>query len=278
MSSKQKAIVLAVVSDVHVGSTLGMVPEDGVKLDDGGVYNPSANNVWLWKCWKDYWEKVRAARRRAKLCIIYNGDFYEGDHHGTTQIISKNPETIDYLSDEVYKIPKALRPDYQIVVRGTEAHSGASGAVEEAFARRIGATEDPDNNTHSWWMFKGEFNGLLVEAQHHGKIGRLPWTKSNALNQQASQILQEYAERDRRPPALVFRSHMHKWADSYKANRKVRLIQTPAWQLKTAFAHKVAPNSPPDIGGIIVTIEPDSSYHVQEELYDQPRRATWVAT
>ena len=119
MSSKQKAIVLVVVSDVHVGSTLGMVPEDGVKLDDGGVYSPSEKNVWLWDCWRDYWERVRTARKEAgpatKLGVLYNGDFYEGDHHGTTQIISKNPETIDYLSDEVYKIPKALRPDYQLL-------------------------------------------------------------------------------------------------------------------------------------------------------------------
>ena len=282
MSSKRKAIVLAVVSDVHVGSTLGMVPEDGVRLDDGGVYSPSERNVWLWECWRDYWERVRDARKAAgpgsRLGILYNGDLYEGDHHGTTQIISGNPETIDYLSDKVYSVPRALRPDWQIVVRGTEAHSGASGAVEEAFARRIQATEDAENNTHSWWVFRGEFNGLLIEAQHHGKFGRLPWTKSNPLAQQANHIFFEHAERDRRPPSLVFRSHMHKWGDSWKANRKVRVIQTPAWQDKTAFAHKVAPNSPPDIGGLIVTIQPDASYHVQEELYEDREEATWVAT
>jgi hypothetical protein len=273
---KSKAVVLAIVSDVHCGSTLAMVPPEGVRLDDGGTYRPSKVQSALWKNWEDFWSRVGEQRRKAKatLYILWNGDLFEGDHHRTTQIISSNQETSDYLIDRVYSVPKALRPKHQFVVRGTEAHVGASGATEEAFAHRIRATQDEEADTWSWWHFKGEINGVLITAQHHGKFGRLPWTGQNALNQQAAHIFHEYAKRKERWPDLVLRSHMHRWGDSYKA-QPVRLIQTPAWQMKTAFAHKVAPNSPPDIGGIVVQIEVDGSFQVEEHLYVPRETRPW---
>ena len=38
----------AVVSDLHCGSTLGLCPPEGVQLDDGGQYLPSAAQKALW--------------------------------------------------------------------------------------------------------------------------------------------------------------------------------------------------------------------------------------
>ena len=274
----RKPAVLAVVSDIHCGSTVAMVPPEGVRLDDGGTYHPSKAQLWLWNCWEDFWNRVAAERRRLKadLYILYNGDLYEGDHHHTTQIVSANPETQDYLASRVFGLPRKLRPKHQFVIRGTEAHVGTAGATEEAFARTINATKDEENDTWSWWHFKGEIAGVIVEAQHHGKFGRLPWTGANALNQQAAHVFMEYAKRGERHPDLVFRSHMHRWGDSYKA-QPVRLIQTPAWQLKTAFAHKVAPNSPPDIGGIVCVLR-NGKAEVEEHLYEPERSEPWRDT
>jgi len=272
--------VVAVVSDIHCGSTLAMVPPEGVRLDDGGTYHPSKAQTWLWKCWTDFWETVREARKKADLYIIYNGDLYEGDHHRTTQIMSANPETQDYLSDRVFGVPRSLTPNYEFVVRGTEAHVGVAGATEEAFARReleqhkINVVKDQNVGTHSWWHLRAEINGVLIDAQHHGKFGRLPWTGPNAVLQQAAHVFMECARSGIRHPDIAIRSHMHRYGDSYKA-QPTRLIQTPAWQLKTAFAHKVAPNSPPDIGGLIVTIEPDGLYSVEEMLYIPEASEPW---
>lgn len=274
-----KPAIIAVVSDIHCGSTVAMVPPEGVRLDDGGTYRPSKVNSWLWKCWEDFWQRVKEQRKRAKadLYIVYNGDFFEGDHHRTTQIISSNPETGDYLADRIYSVPKALRPKHQFFVRGTEAHVGASGASEEAFARRVRATKDEENDTWSWWYLKADINGVIVEALHHGKIGRLPWTTQNALTQQAAHIFMEHAQRGERHPDISIRSHMHRWGDSYKA-QLTRVIQTPAWQMKTAYAHKVAPNSPPDIGGIIIEIDIDGKYEIEEHLYVPKESKPWRST
>ena len=270
----RKAVV-AVVSDVHVGSTLAMVPPEGVRLDDGGTYLPSKHQEWLWKCWEDYWEEVRKARAKADLYALYNGDLFDGDHHGTTQIISRNSEDIDYLTSRVFGVPRRLKPNYQFVIRGTEVHVGVSGASEEAFARTYQTTSDKVNKTHSWWHLQAEINGVLIDAQHHGKFGRLPWTGPNAVLQQAAHVFMESARAGLRHPDIAIRSHLHQYGDSYKA-QPTRLIQTPAWQLKTAFAHKVAPNSPPNIGGLIITIEPDGQYDVEEMLYVPEKVEPWL--
>ena len=270
------SVVVAVVSDIHCGSTVAMVPPEGVRLDDGGTYHPSKVQSWLWKCWEDFWTRVGALKRskKADLYIIWNGDLFEGDHHRTTQIISSNPETSDYLIDRIYSIPKGIKPKHQFVVRGTEAHVGASGAAEEAFARRIRATKDETNDTWSWWHLRADINGNLIDAQHHGKLGRLPWTKANAVNQQAAHIFHEHAMRKQRWPDLAFRAHMHRFADSYK-NHPVRVVQMPCWQMKTAFAHKVAPNTPPDIGGIVTVFDVDGNYTVDEILYVPKEDKAW---
>jgi len=278
MAPKARHTVVAVVSDLHCGSTLGMVPPEGVRLDDGGTYEPSKVQQWLWTCWEDFWGEVRTLKQqhKAQLYTIFNGDFFDGDHHRTTQIVSANPETQDYIADRVYSVPRALKAAEQFMIRGTEAHVGASGAVEESFARRHRMTRNPEDEAWSWWHLEMEINGILVEAQHHGKMGQLPWTKSNAVMQQAAHVFMERATRGVRHPDVSFRSHMHRWADSYKA-QPTRLIQTPAWQMKTAFAHKVAPNSPPDIGGIVMHIPPNGKYTIEEHLYVPEERAPWRA-
>jgi hypothetical protein len=48
--------------------------------------------------------------------------------------------------------------------------------------------------------------------------------------------------------------------------------------LKTAHAHKVAPESIADIGGLIVTITPDGRYDVEAKLYCPELPSTWKAT
>ena len=57
--------VLAVVSDLHCGSTLGLCGPEPVELDDGGLYTPSAIQRWLWERWADYWRRVEVARQGA---------------------------------------------------------------------------------------------------------------------------------------------------------------------------------------------------------------------
>ncbi len=249
-----------------------------MRLDDGGRYEPSKAQRWTWECWTDYWASVAkiVKERKAQLRVVYNGDMFEGDHHHTSQIISRHPEPSAYIADRVFGVPRALKPAHTFIVRGTETHVGPSGASEEAFARSLKAEKNPDGERWSWWDLPMEANGRLLDFRHHGRMGQRPWTKANVVALLAASIFYEHAAKRLRYPDLAIRSHFHQHADSHDSH-PVRVIQTPAWQLKTSYAHKVAAESLADIGGIVVVVEPDGRIDVATKLYRVEERKPWAA-
>ena len=66
MAPTKRPVVLAITSDHHTGSTLGLCPPEGVRLDDDGSYKPSRAQLWLWANWLDYWKAVAAIRDQHK--------------------------------------------------------------------------------------------------------------------------------------------------------------------------------------------------------------------
>jgi hypothetical protein len=274
----KRPVVVAITSDHHTGSTLGLCPPEGVRLDDDGKYVPSKAQLWLWDKWLDYWKAVAKIRDQyqAELRCVYNGDLSEGDHHGTSQIISRNPEPASYVSDRVFSVPLDLNPDRSFVVRGTEAHVGPSGATEEAWARRMKAEKNPETKTWSWWHLRFQVHGVRFDFQHHGRTGGRPWTRTSVVGALAAEIFYEHAARGIPHPDIAIRSHRHTYADTHDAH-PTRLIQTPSWQLKTAHGHKVVPESMADVGGIIVVVQPDGAYEVRKKLYCHAPPAMWEA-
>jgi hypothetical protein len=191
---------------------------------------------------------------------VLNGDAVDGNHHGTTQILSGHPGiqqiVLAHCMDHVWRTVKA--PASVHVVRGTEAHVGASAASEEAFAHSLHAhgfvVPTTGDGKYSHWHFHGDFGGHLLDFTHHGRLGQRLWTKSNPSNGLAFEIWAEHAMQGKRHPELAIRSHFHRSADTFDAY-PTRLIQTPAWQLATAFVHRISPDTMADIGGIIVHID-----------------------
>jgi hypothetical protein len=222
--------------------------------------------------WAAFWADVAAERKRHKALLynVYNGDATDGGaHHGTTQTISNDPEVQAYVTEHVFAVPKALRPDKSYMARGTAVHVGGDSApAETALAKWLHCERDPETDAWASWHLRLLVNGLLIDVQHHGRAGQRPWTRQNALNALAMQIFMEHTLRKERAPDIAVRSHQHQFGDSYGAS-PTRLIQLPAWQLATAFVHRVAPENCDlaDIGGVIVPVMPDGSYEVIPKLY-----------
>jgi hypothetical protein len=267
--------VLALVSDLHTNSTIGLCPPY-VELDDGGSYRASATQKWLWRNWQDYWQRVAKARAGKRLYIIVNGDAADGDHHDTPQIITRNPATQRKIAGQVLEVGTSLTQsgDRLFFVRGTESHVGKSGWLEEELGEDLRAERDTDTGAASSWHLRMEVEGVALDIAHHGKLGARPWTRANAVNALAAATIMEHAERGEKPPQLVIRAHRHKTADSYDNYHVCRAIQMPAWQLMTAFSHKVATGSLADIGGLIVTCEA-GRYDVQKVFYEPARPKVW---
>jgi hypothetical protein len=277
--ASKRPVVLAITSDHHCGSTLGLCPPEGVRIDEGAEYHPNKGQLWTWSCWESYWHDVAALRAKhgAELWCAYNGDAVDGDHHNTSQIISRNPEPQSYLLDRVFGVPAKLNPDRQFAIRGTEVHVGPAGSTEETWAKRLANhVRNPETKSHSWWHCRPEIHGVRFDFQHHGRVGGRPWTRASAIAQLAAHIFYEHAEAGEPPPHFAIRSHCHTYGDSYDAT-PTRVIQTPAWQLKTAHGHRAVPEAITRIGGIIITVFPDGSTDVQKRIYRPSLPKTWKA-
>lgn len=267
--------VWAIVSDLHCGSTLGLCHPDGVGLDDGGTYLPSSAQTKLWRCWEEYWQVVEDRAKGAALVVVVNGDALDGDHHKTAQIVSKNlAATQQEIAERVLDPALALSPAAVHVVRGTEAHVGASGEFEESLARSLGCPRCPSTGAASRWHLQCVSEGVLLDFAHHGRLGQRPWTKMTGPATLAAQILQAAAKHKSPCPDLAVRSHYHQEADTFD-NYPVRVIQTRGWQLSTAFVHRIAAGSVPEIGGLIVTCE-DGRYEVEKVRFQWRREEPWT--
>lgn len=273
-SKAAKREVFAVVSDLHCGSTLGLCHPDGQQLDDGGHYIPSAAQRKMWDCWSEYWSRVKEVAKGANLIVIVNGDAVDGDHHNTPQIVSRNLAATQHeIAERVLGPAMRLAPAAIHLVRGTESHVGASAAFEERLARSLGAPKCPSTGAHSRWHLQIDSHGVLLDFAHHGRLGTRPWTKMTGPSTLASEILLAAAKHGTKPPDVAFRSHYHQEADTFD-NYPTRLIQTRGWQLSTAFVHRIAAGSLPQIGGLIVTCE-GGNYEIEKVRFNWKREEPW---
>lgn len=280
--ARDRPLVLAITSDQHAGSTVGLCPPK-IALDDGGEYHASAAQRWMWEKWGQFWARAEQVRRQhdALFGQLYNGDLTEGDHHKTTQILSGNPTAQAAVVNEILRVPLALKPDFLVGIRGTEAHVGPSAAFEERIftgLRKDGwpVVRDEATGNASHWQWTMAHQGVRLDFAHHGKFGSRPSTKMNTVIALAFDIFTEHALDGRPAPHLAVRSHMHQFGDTGSAY-PTRLIQMPAWQLKTAFVHRINTTGKlSDVGGIIVTVI-DGVLGVEPVLYKPAAPVAWVA-
>jgi hypothetical protein len=284
--------LVAVASDTHCLSTVGLCPPQPIQLDDGGWLEPSMAQRWLWDCWKAQWDRVDELRGD-ELRIILNGDLVDGPgHHGTHQSMSMQSHIQSQIIHDTLEVPLSLGPDSVFIVRGTESHVGKGGTTEEAIARGLrdaghAIEGDPDTGQASWYEVTMDVQGRTINATHHGRTGNRPWTGPNATLMLAAQIYYErsvermqqlaqgMSEKDAtRVPDLAFRSHYHKHYDSYDAH-PVRVIQMPAYQLRTAYIYRRHVERLADIGGCIAIIEDGRITGVEKVLFKPRRGSTW---
>jgi hypothetical protein len=269
-------VVIAVTNDQHCGSTVALCPDE-IRMDDGGHYGASPAQRWLFQQWRNYWDEVARIRDEVKpdtFGQIYNGDMLEGSHHGTTQILSGNPEAQSLVAQAVFDVPLAMKPDRIWVVRGTAAHNGNSNSGEEGTARRwrdsgLPVVGDTDTQKASWWHLRLDVEGVLLDVTHHGRTGHREHTRANAANLYAFDILLSHVQTGDRVPDLCLRAHFHRFNDSYDA-APVRVVQNGAWQLKTEYVHKKHADTMADIGGLVVIVR-DGQYEVRKIQYRASR-------
>lgn len=268
----RRRILLAVVSDLHVGSTVALCPPGGIALEDGGRYTPNVAQVWIWDQWIRYRDILAGYRRGGwKIVLLVNGEFIDGLHHESSQLAANSPEIMAAAAVEVM-MPMVNTCDALYVTRGTEAHSGHGAASDFAIARELGAVRDPDSGQCAAYQWRIDVGGVVVDAAHHVTGGSRMTTRGNNIRAEMQDAILAGC-----PPDIMIRSHVHTYADTGRMFWPRQACVTPAWQLKTAFAHRVTRLPAREVGGVVFEIEGGAAGMVKPITFRVPERAAHVA-
>jgi hypothetical protein len=260
---------LLIISDCHINSSVGLC-QPALQLDDGGSYSPSKTQRWINDCWAQMIDTV-TQMRLGRLITVFNGDICEGDtKRRTYQVISRNPANILSHAADVID-PIAKMSDKLYFVRGTEAHVGKSAWYEEQMGRDFSGAKEPSTKARSWYHLKLELDGVRLDIAHHTNMSGLPWTSPQAASKLAARVLMTYAKRDERPPHLVIRGHVHRWADSHD-DYPVRAVISGGWQAATGYISKIEPGALGELGAILVHCDRGRA-EVHKIRFDEPRRS-----
>lgn len=248
------ATTVALVSDLHTNSTVGLCPPV-VNRDDGGTYRSSKAQRTIWRHWLVYWEDVAEKREQAggPLIVILNGELADDNHHSKYQLVDPNPKTqMATAIKALVPMLEILRPEDRIyVTRGTEAHSGPSAWMDDKIGADLGAVASGED-VHSFWHLRLSIDGVRFDVAHHPPLGpgRVPWTQQLYATRLAAVAYFDALQAGEKPPDLYARGHYHLPSDSYDAY-PVRALTLPSWQLTTAFGYRIGGGRPYPIGGAI---------------------------
>ncbi len=266
--------ILAIHSDTHCGSKLGLC-SNSVELDGEGTFIPSKAQRWLWQNWLDYWKGVKKLKKKhkAEVWSVSVGDSGDLNRHGSFQYISQNPKIVKSIAVDVYE-PAIY--DKCFFVRGTAAHGGRSGWLEEWIAEDLDAVQDPETDNWSWWYIRMQVEDLLVEFYHHPQTkGWMPHTERTAATRMANIMFQRCHEAGEPVPDLAFFGHVHFYTTSDRA-MKPRVIYCPGWQLPYDFIFKIGKgHHSPLVGGLIILIDGGTYAIIDKYMYRPWRKPIW---
>ena len=259
--------IIAIASDLHTNSALGLLPP-GAKRDDGQEVRQSKSQAWLWDNWLDYWKAVKkAAAGKKPLSVIVNGDWGDLNKHDGAQMLTNNVDTvIDWMVEALEPARKLTQNIY--ILRGTEAHTGGAGWMENRAAKEIGAVKDAGTGLPSFWTLRLQVERVRLFTTHHpGTNSNVPWTRGAAANRAAVKTALTFGG-GARPDLAVF-SHVHHSEDSAD-NHPVRAIFTPPWCLPDAFTYRIGHGwGTLEVGGLIIKVDGDQ-YTVIKRFYSLP--------
>ena len=259
---------ILVISDLHINSTVALC-KPSIFLDDGLEVKITKAQHWFWDNFLDLLEKVDHYKPDA---VVINGDALEGDtKNRSNQLITRNTTTIVNIGAETLE-PLISKVPAVYFVKGTGAHGGKSGCLEESLAK------DFDNSVKigrslSHWSLNLIADGVRLSFAHHTNMGGLPWTKPNAGNQLAAKIQFQYSQDGEKVPDLAIRGHVHRWADSYD-NYRTRALVLPCWTLATEHTHKIAPDTLPECGAAFILCN-RGKFEIDKVDY-KPKGRVWV--
>ena len=145
MTTRKKPRVIVVLSDIHAGSTVALMPPEFTTLE-GVLLAQNPMQRWLWECWQDAQAWITASVGADPYALVLNGDLTEGIHHGTKQVIS--PDTGDHVECAIHLLrPLVAKAAKTFIVKGTECHTGNNEIV---IGKAMKTAINPETGLPAW--------------------------------------------------------------------------------------------------------------------------------
>lgn len=247
--------LLVFFSDLHAGSSVGLLRPSGHTTQDGNHYeaNPIQRELWRW--WSHCWEQINTLRgRKTRLILVANGDMLDGNHHHTYQLIEPNPgrqvDIAEYSINhalELCKFNAKKRGDLLYIVSGTETHVGESFRAEEELARRLPATPQRaphglhDSGRWTWDKLRLNVQGNYINATHHGgSVGGRAWTKTSGAGLKAKDIYWRAVNNQQPVPRLSVFAHLHQYVRASYHDRQgtAEVLGLSSFQARSNFINQ----------------------------------------
>lgn len=227
------------VADMHVNSKYGLsLPQ--VELDNGGYYRASESQREVYRAWNAFWAIIerKKVETEATVYVEVVGDAPDKNKHDKFDRITDNESIIIDHTVELL-LPASRVADHLFIVRGTEAHVGGHGFLEECIAHELGAEKNTLTNQWSWWWLPLLTQSVDWDIAHHGDtFARRPWTLDSAAERQSAILRDQYCERGERPPRMAVRAHQHTFTYS-NGRLSPWTFFLPPFCLANAFAHRL---------------------------------------
>lgn len=263
MARKTKSDILSgevqvvFVTDVHVGSKLGICPR-GFKSRDGEIVGLNRLQEISWEHWGEVWSEIEKSKK--PTVIILGGEMIDNNHHNTHEIWTPAPKTMRDAAIELLK-PVCHLPNVVKVygVLGTPVHSGQVGEHDEEVYRDIGAVPIGSELYYGVHDVRLHISGVLFDVAHQGPPpGRYPQSLGNSARLYAKAHIDTAYKRGIRPPDAILRGHFHRkileTVTDQITGHRCEMVIGPGWQWKTEFTYRV--DAIDKIGDVGLTIIP----------------------
>lgn len=205
----------------------------------------------LWLAWKDAWLTVKKKANKRPIVIIFGGEIAEINwKHPSNQFITNTPSLVISNAMKLIEAPLEMASK-TIFIRGTEAHTGLNGDLDEQIAQLVNSEYGNvvmDEDLCSWYSHEFFIGGRKFDIAHHVSMGGMPWTEKNAANALSAKLIMEYSERRKPFPDFAFRGHVHRFSDSAD-NYTIHSAITGCWTFQNSFSHRIGAGSKqPQIG------------------------------
>jgi hypothetical protein len=254
--------LLVVVSDLHCGSSVGLMPPDSEIVGGNTIhFGKNHHQSWLWNCWQDAQAQVGKLVGRDPFALLCNGDATEGIHHKSPEVVASLIEHHCAMAATALK-PWADKATKTYITRGTECHTHD---IEGYLARLLNAET---GEARDKWLL--DIAGCRVDAAHHIGATSRAYLEASALsivlgNARLNSI------RAGHPCAQVFlRAHRH--CGGVYSDGSGMMCVTGGWQFLTRHAHKVVGDAIPRPSVLVLDWrgKPSGSLPTPHHIYFNP--------